>query len=299
MARSLSYSIIALLAVPLMAQAIDESKPRYSFKIAATPATNTGRQENNAAVSVGFEYSRPLGKGEVFAVLEWRDFMSHTYLDESIYSPYTDKDKVITLGEKTGYTPSGDRGYITRYARYSTNPDLWPYEGSRGMIASDLRFDSIDTRRAVLEGVTLKLAYRYRLDALPVVGRLGLQGGLILNNLKASEYSNGSVHVLDYRAVIGQNSLAASEINAPLPASAGRLYSEYWMEQPNETKLMPGAFVGVRKLYTDTVFFEFNLAMLGHTDLKYVPFAYTGEAPRVVSSSKTKTVMEFVAGMRF
>ena len=293
----LAAPVVALLAMPVAAQAINESSPRVSFKIGATPAINQDRQERNAAAMIGVEYSHPFWKGEFFVSGEMRTFIAN-HFEATQFSPF-DWDTAV-YGDKTGYAPTsaanpnGDRGWITAFTR---NPNSTP---SPNMIASDMRFDSVDMRRALLDGASAKLAYRYRTDSLPLIGSLGLQGGLTLSYLTAWEYTNGAIHVLSSRQYNGQNNLASGVLanDARLDAY-GRLGNEYFITQEKSTEIKPGAFIGIRKLIKDNLFFELNLTMLGYTDITYVPYSYSGQDPHFVKSSKTKTVVEFIGGMRF
>jgi len=77
------------------------------------------------------------------------------------------------------------------------------------------------------------------------------------------------------------------------------LGNEYFYINSAEKKILPGVFVGARKLLTNTLFFEINISMLGYTELNYVPFSYTGEAAHWDSGTKMKTGLEFIAGLRF
>ena len=299
----LAAPVIALLAMPVAAQAINESSPRVSFTVGATPALNQDRQQRNASIMVGLEYSHPFGRGAFYVTGEWRSF-SATPFEATQFSPFDWDTATYADADRTGYAPTsainpeGKRGFITAFTRRPTADNT----GATNRIAPDMRFDSVDMRRALLDGVTAKLAYRYRTDSLPLIGSLGLQGGLVLSYLTAWEYSNGAIHVLDYRVYNGQNNLdpnAAPNPTDPRLDAYGRLGNEYFVTQEKETGIKPGAFIGVRKAVKDNLFFEMNLTMLGYTDITYVPYSYSGQDPHFVKSSKTKTVLEFIAGMRF
>jgi len=309
----LAAPIMALLVTPMEAQTINESTSRVSFKIGMAPALNPDSQQRRASQMVALEYSHPIWKGEFFVVGEWREFIANPH-EATLFSPFgwgeagTDGSQ-ITLGERTGYAPvstnasgwggynpDGKMGYITAFVRNPTSTPR-PY-----MIASDMRFDSVDMRKYQLDGVTAKLAYRYRTGSLPFVGSFGIQGGLTLSFLRSWEYADGAIHVLDYRDMTQNNRSTATYPEATtngLDQIGGRLFNEYFMEQESRTKLKPGAFIGIRKLFHDDYFMEVNLTMLGHTEVKYVPFAYSGKDPHFVESNKTKTVIEIIAGMRF
>jgi len=290
----LATPIMALLVTPMAAQTINESASRVSFKVGMAPALEQGRQERTASFLVGLEYSHPFWRGEFFFVGEWREFIA-TEHEATQFSPF-DWD-TANYREKTGYAPNGQRGYITAFTR-NPNPDA---VGIPNRIASDMRFDSVDMRRALLDGVTAKLAYRYRTDSLPLIGSIGLQGGLTLNYLTSREYASGAIHVLEFRDM-SQNAAntgwTADNPNLDAP-EYGRLHNEYFYEQNSRGKFVPGAFIGVRKLFNDTLFFEMNVSMLGHTEVNYVPYAYSGQPALIETSNKTKTVIEFIAGMRF
>jgi len=105
MAQSLSHSLIALLALPLAAQAVNESAPRFSFKMGTAPVIGTpGKQEARPSMLLAGEYSYPFWQGEFFATAEYRIFRANDY-------------EVTRFGKDTGYATdgSGRRGMITPY----------------------------------------------------------------------------------------------------------------------------------------------------------------------------------------
>lgn len=293
--RALLASVAFMtIALPVAAQKpINESSHRLSFKAGLTPVIgDEGKQQRRDSVVVSLEYSRPAWKGEFYAAAEWRDFVSHAY-EATQFSPF-EWDTAI-YKDKTGYTRTGDRGYITAFTRRSGlaagTPTLWP----------DMRFDSVDMRQNPLDGISAKIAYRHRTRSLPYIGSLGIQGGLTLSMLTGTQYADGAIHVLAFRDET-QNALSTStypSAEVPIPESYGRLDSEFFTKTHKDSKVLPGAFIGVRKLMTDNLTFEVNLTMLGHTELNYVPLSYSGQAAHWESSNKNKILLEFIAGIRF
>jgi hypothetical protein len=244
---------------------------------------------------LALEYSHPIPitMGEIFLTAEMRTFRT-TSFEATKFSPFVWETAEYT--NKTGYTPDGQRGYITAFTR---DPSANPLPN---MIAADMRFDSVDMRKNLLDGVTAKLGYRYRTPSFPIVGPIDLQGGLTMAYLTSQEQARGAIHVLDWRAYQGQNTAnAAWTANHPNldQAQYGRLYSDYFFEVNSETKMAFGGFVGARVFIWDDLYFEMNVATLGHAELNYVPVSYTGKDPYVETSNKTKIVLEFNIGMRF
>ena len=302
----LAATVVMLPATPVAAQSTNESIPRVSFKVGAAPALNPDRQKRRASALISLEYSHPFWKGEFFVAGEWRDFVAISH-ETTPFSPFDwgeagTNGRQVEYKQRTGYAPNGQTGYITAFIRNPTSAPR-PY-----MIASDMRFDSVDIRKAQLDGVTAKLAYRYRTEPLPFIGSIGIQGGLTLSYLSSWEHADGSIHVLNDR-YFSQNGANTSTYPNEVPAGMlDVLSNEYFTEQEKRTELKPGFFIGVRKLLPGDIFFEINLAMLGHTDVEYVPYSYSGKGTvspsgvvrgEFATSNKTKTVVEFIAGMRF
>ena|GEM_PF-1680850 len=294
---SLAALAFMTIAMPVLAQgSIREDGPRFSFKAGIAPVIgDVGNQQRRESAMVSLEYSHPFWKGEFFVAAEFRDFVSHAY-EVTPFSPFVDRGgEPVSYTERTGYASNGSRGYITAYARRSnSSPDPW-------MLWPDMRFDSVDMRTNPLDGGTAKIAYRYRTRSLPVVGSLGLQGGITLSLLTSIQYADGAIHVMDYRDE-SQNSVSTATYpypNSPGLDQFGRLDNEYYYLTNKDAKLMPGVFIGARKLLNDNLTFEVNFTMLGHTDLNYVPYSYTGQTAHWESSDKSKVLMEFIVGLRF
>jgi hypothetical protein len=295
--KTYSQALLAMAVfVPVAAQqrtkAIDESSARVSYKLGTAPTIgDLGKQQRRESVLLGLEFSQPFWKGEWFVVAELREYVSNAY-EVTQFSPF-DWDTAV-YKEKTGYASNGQRGYITAFTRNPNSTVPKP-----NAIASDMRFDSVDMRTNPLDGFVAKLAYRHRVESLPFVGNLGVQGGLILSYLTGKQYADGAIHILDYRNYT-QNSYQTSWTAEDSRLDAqGRVGNEYFHSQQGEKKILPGVFIGARKLLTDILFFEMNISVLGYTELDYVPFSYSGEAPHFESSTKMKTGIEFIAGLRF
>lgn len=293
--RALLAMAVIVPAVPLLAQVrkpINESSPRVSFKIGTAPTIgDIGNQQRRESMILGLEYSHPFGKGEFFAVAEMRDYVSNTY-EATQFSPFDWNTAVYH--EKTGYAPNGQRGYITAFTRNPASTVPWA-----NAIASDMRFDSVDMRQNPLNGAVAKLAYRYRVESLPFVGNLGVQAGLTLSYLTSKQYADGALHVLDYRDMTQNGASTNWTAENPALDAFGRLGNEYYYKTEAEQKFVPGFFIGARKLLTDTLFFEMNISVLGHANLNYVPFSYSGVPAHWESTTKMKTGLEFIAGLRF
>ena len=296
MARSLSHSLIALLTVPLAAQAVDNSYSRVSFFVGTAPAIgDSGLLRVRESALIGLEYSHPVWRGEAFATVEWRSFRSRR-VEVTQYSPRDEKGNTIfTDASKSGYAGVGSttRGYITAFIRDPTPGRPFPNGPS-----PDMRFDSIHTAKNDLNGGTAKLAYRHHMES-PYIGKWAIQGGLTIAFLKAAEWSNGDIHVLSYRDFSQNNVNTAWNSEDARLNAYGRLFNDVFFEDHTEIKTLPGAFVGVRFFINDNLFFESNIAALGHSSLSYVPTAYTGQPGFVESSNKVRTVWEFNAGLRF
>ena len=303
---SLSHPLIALLALPLAAQAVDNSYPRVSFIVGSAPAIgNSGKLMVRESMLIGLEATCPVWKGEVLVSAEWRTFRSRNREITQFSDRYGDdgKDDLTTLrgttiftdGNRTGWTPAGGRGYITAFTR-----DTRTSASRRNGIASDMRFDSVHMAKNDLEGGTAKLGFRCYMDS-SYVGKWGVHGGLTINFLNSSEWATGTIHVLDYRRYEGQNTVSTSltDDNPQLGNNYGRLYNEYIWSDHTEKKIVPGVFAGVRLFVNDNCYFETNIATLGHASPTYVPLAYTGQPGHIESSNGTRVVWEFVAGMRF
>ncbi|MDR2697962.1 MAG: hypothetical protein LBB40_05755 [Holophagales bacterium] len=281
MTRYLFSPFLALFVMPLVAQAMDESSPRFSFKYGTTPTIGTqGYQNDRVGLLFGGEFSYPVWKGELFLGAEYRVFRAMDY-------------EVTRFGDEAGYsTADGTRGMITPYVR---DPNSTPVPN---MIWPDSRFDSADIRQSQLEGLTFKLAYRHSVGKIPYVGNTGLQCGLILNLLNSVQNATGSINVLVYRNV-SQNA-APTALTAHSDLSAyGRLSNESFYLENQAKKLLPGLFVGTRSMLTDNFSFELNLSVLGHAEVNYVPSSYTGMSAHTETSNHYKTVLEFIAGFRF
>jgi hypothetical protein len=300
MARSLSHSLIALLALPLAAQTIDHSYPRVSIFYGTAPAIgDSGLQKVRESVLIGLEYSHPIWKGQVSAAVEWRSFRSRNH-EVTRFSPRKADGTTLLDGDpgavKTGYAKDGQTGYITAFTRY---PGASPYTGIENAIASDMRFDSIHMAKYDVDGGTSKIAYR-QFFKLPFIGDLGVHAGLTINFLTGAEYTTGDIHVLAYRQYSGQNNLTSSiTSDDPRLDAYGRLFNEPFYKDNTDMKILPGAFAGARAFVNDNFFFETNIVMVSYSQPVYMPYAYTGKDPYVESSTKSKVVWEFNAGFRF
>jgi len=306
MAQSLSHSLIALLALPLAAQAVDNTYPRVSMFLGTAPTIgDSGLQKVRESVLIGLEYSHPVWKGQVSAAVEWRQFRSRNH-EITQFSPRKADGTTLLDGEqgalRTGYGKNSRgeivNGYITAFARNPATNTPRP-----NGIASDMRFDSVHMAKYDINGGTSKLAYR-QFFKVPYIDELGVHGGLTINFLTTAEASTGSVVVLDFRN-FGQNSMTpgwtADNFN---PAQGGdprygRLGGDFWYQDNTEMKIQPGAFVGVRAFANDNLFFETNFVLLSYSNPVYRPLAYTGKPGYVESVSATKMVWEFLAGIRF
>jgi len=302
MARSLSYPIIALLALPLAAQTVDNSYPRVSLFYGTAPTIgSSGLQKVRESVLIGLEYSHPVWKGQVSFAAEWRQFRSRNH-EVTQFSPRKADGTTLLDGDpgavRTGYTKDGQRGYITAFTR---NPI--PNASTGLSIASDMRFDSVHMAKYDLDGGTTKLSYR-QFFPVPLIGQIGVHGGLTINFLTAAEYATGSIIILNTRS-FSQNSMntswTADNFNANQGGAAqwGRLGGNFFFEDNKEIKVLPGAYVGVRAFVKDNYFFETNLALLTHAQPVYVPQAYTGQPGHLDSGTKAKVVWEFLFGIRF
>jgi hypothetical protein len=261
-----------MLSVPLVAQAANEFSPRFSLKMGATPVIgDMGKQGTRMAIMLAAEQSYPIWKGEAFATGEYRVFYS--------------KDQEATQFG-VGYAEGGMEGIITKYV---INP-------TTGVPAPDGRFDSVDLRKNNLEGVTSKIGYRFQFSDMPFIGKLDLQGGLTLGFLKSSQDTSSNIWVLEYRD-FAQNSVMIMPPMFPEPTS--RLGRESFLATHQTSKFSPGAFIGARSLLTDEMFFEINLSLLGHAEINYVPFSYTGKPAHTETANRFKAVLEFTAGLRF
>jgi len=307
MARSLSYSLIAMLSLPLAAQAVDNSYPRVSFIVGTAPAIgSSGKLMVRESMLIGLEATCPVWRGEVFASGEWRTFRSRVREITQFSDRYPDgpnKGTVITTPENmTGWTPYHERGYITMFTR-----DPRTTAGiTTGGITSDMRFDSIHTAKNDLDGGSAKLGFRYYMDS-SYIGKWGVHGGLTISFLNSSEWATGSIHVLAYRDYTRQEALAstwADDSDQMNPAKNGgrdygRLYNEYIWSDYTEKKIMPGVFAGIRLFLNDNFYFETSIATLGHASPTYVPLAYTGKDAHIESTNGTRVIWEFVTGIRF
>jgi len=288
---------LALLAVPLAAQTVDNSYPRVSFFVGTSPAIgDSGLLRVRESVQVGLEYSHPIWKGEVYVAAEWRTFRSRN-AEVTQFSP-RNADGTAMIGNesaKSGYAGIGSttRGYITAFTRDPTPGRPYP-----NGIAVDMRFDSVHMAKNDLRGGSSKLAYRHHMES-PYIGNWSLQGGLTISFLTASEWANGDIHVLSNREFSQNNVNTAWNSDDARLNAYGRLFNDVFFQDNSEIKVLPGAFIGTRFLLNDNLFFETNITMLGHASLTYVPTAYTGQAGYVESSTKMRTVWEFNAGLRF
>jgi len=303
MALSLSHSLIALLALPLAAQAVDNSYHRVSLFVGTAPTIgDSGKLMVRESMLVGLEATYPIWKGEVFGAAEWRAFRSR---DREItqFSPRNadGTTKTDDASARSGFTPNGQTGYITMFTRDPRTSVVRP-----GGIAVDMRFDSVHMAKNDLDGGTAKLGFRYHMDS-SFIGKWGVHGGLTVSFLNSSEWATGGIHVLDYRRYDGQNSLNtgwtddSDQLNPDKNGgnNYGRLYNEYIYNDYTEKKIMPGVFAGVRLFINDNCYFETNIATLGHASPTYVPLAYTGKPGHIESSDGTRILWEFVAGIRF
>jgi len=298
MARSLSHSLIALLALPLAAQAVDNSYPRVSMFYGTAPTIGTkGAHQVRESMLVGLEYSHPVWRGEAFGAVEWRDFRS-IWREVTQFSPRDNRGNTIQEDKnKTGYAGVGNstRGYITAFTRRPNYPD-------DRSIASDMRFDSVHMSKCDLGGGSAKVAYRQYFKA-PFVGQVGVQGGLTVNFLTSAEWARADIHVLSFRSYDPQNTTPNSNwtsenpnLDAPV---YGRLFNDRVFQDNKEIKVLPGIFAGARFFINDNFFFETNITTLGYTALEYVPTAYTGKEGYVEQTDRTKVVWEFNVGFRF
>jgi hypothetical protein len=268
---------------------------------------DSGLQKVRETVLIGLEYSHPVWKGQVFGAAEWRSFRSVKH-EVTQFSPRKADGSTLLDGEagavRTGYAGIGsNRGYITAHAVYQGTPP----GGIEGAPWSDMRYDSVHMAKYDIDGGSSRLGYR-QFFKVPFVGELGIHGGLTINFLRASEYAQGDIHVLDrrdYRQNQFQTAYTSDDprLDNPGPNNDGsygrRLFNEPIYQANSEMKIQPGFFIGARGFVNDNFFFETNIVMLSYSQPVYVPTSYTGKEPYVESSAKSKMVWEFNAGFRF
>jgi hypothetical protein len=330
MARSLSYPLIALLALPLASQAVDNTYPRVSvFYGTASTLGDSGNQKVRESVHIGLEYSHPVWKGHVFATAEWRTFRSRNR-EVTQFSP-RQEDGTHMVGDayKSGYAGvgSGQRGYITAFTRSpftigqrtptqaqlvamfpgtiaadwpTTNPPLQHLRDYG--IMHDGRFDSVHMAKNDIGGGSSRIGYRHPLN-VPLLGEIGLQGGLTFSFFTTEEFAAGDIHVLDGRDWQQNLYRTAYTSDNPLldniPGLSKRLYNDVFYQMNKDNSMLPGAFLGARWNVNDNFYFETNFVFLGVSEPTYVPTAYTGGEAFVDSSTSMKMVWEFNAGFRF
>lgn len=132
--------------------------------------------------------------------------------------------------------------------------------------------NAVDIRKDQLEGMALNFGYRQRLGATS----WAWQAGAGLNFLRATQ------------DVYGQFTWGSGT-----PSREGLNY------QPRKTSVKPGIFGGVHANFTDSFFFEANLAYLAYERPEYQPRTYTNKPASVDSVSETKVVLDLSIGFRF
>lgn len=66
----------------------------------------------------------------------------------------------------------------------------------------------------------------------------------------------------------------------------------------NASKLLPGAYIGMGRDFSDIFRFEMNLRTTGFNDVRYRPFTTTGTAPRYDEKTRSGFVVEFALGVK-
>lgn len=248
--RGLAFA--AVLACPLCAQ----SPWGFGAKFGVAPTLGTpGEQRNRGSVLCAVQGERRLaGRGTVYAELNYRYFRSINF-------------EATRFGN--GMAPDGTAGQITK----------WAFDPSAGLPRADGRYDSVDIRKNLLEGMGLQMGYRHPL------GRSiwSLQAGLSLNALKSTQEVIGSLKVVKNREAATPTVLA----------------SEAMLFSLSKSSLRPGCFAGLRGDLGTNLFAECNLSLAGYSEVNYLPSSYTGRPAATESRNRTKTSLEFNAGLRF
>jgi len=249
---SRSLALATMLACSLSAQ----SPWGFGFKFGVAPTVGTpGEQRNRGSVLCAVQGERRLGgPGTVFAELNYRYFRSVNF-------------EATRFG--AGFAPDGTPGQITK----------WAFDPAAGLPRADGRYDSVDIRKNLLEGMGLQVGYRHPL------GRSiwSLQAGVSLNALRSTQEVIGSLKVVRNR-----------EASTPTV-----LASEGMLKSLSKSSLRPGCFAGLRGDLVTNLFVECNLSLAGYSEVNYVPASYTGRPAATESRNRTKTSLEFNAGLRF
>ncbi|BDU74771.1 hypothetical protein [Mesoterricola silvestris] len=249
---SRSLALAAMLACSLSAQ----SPWGFGAKFGVAPTVGTpGEQRNRGSVLCAFQGERRLaGRGTVFAELTYRYYRSVQF-------------EATRFG--TGFAPDGTAGQITK----------WAFDTAAGLPRADGRYDSVDIRKSMLEGMGLQVGYRHPL------GRSiwSLQAGVALNALKSTQEVIGSLKVVRNREAATPTVLA----------------TEGMLQSVSTSSLRPGCFTGVRGDLASNLFVECNLSLATFAEVNYLPSSYTGRPAATESRNRTKTSLEFNAGLRF
>ncbi len=249
---SRSLALAAILAGSLGAQ----SPWGFGAKFGVAPTVGTpGEQRNRGSVLCAVQGERRLGgRGLVFVELNYRYFRSVQF-------------EATRFG--AGFAPGGAAGQITR----------WAFDASAGLPRADGRYDSVDIRKNLLEGMGLQAGYRH-----PLARSLwSLQAGVSLNALKSTQEVIGSLKVVRNREAATPTVLA----------------TENMLLDVSKSSLRPGCFAGLRADLDAHLFMECNLNLAGYSEVNYLPASYTGRPAASESRNRTKASLEFNAGLRF
>lgn len=247
-----SLALAAVLGLPLCAQ----SPWALGIKFGVAPTVGTpGEQRTRGSVLAGLqgEY-RVAGLGILYGELNYRNFRAYNF-------------EATRFG--VGYAPNGTVGEITQ----------WAFDAVAGLPRADGRYDSVDLRKNLLEGMGLNLGYRLPLGQ----GIWSVQGGLTLSVLKSTQEVIGSLHVVQNRTA----------------AKPTVLSTENMLVTRSKSSLRPGFFGGLRAELGANLFVESNLSFLGYSEVNYLPFSYTGKPATTEARGHMKAVLELNAGLKF
>jgi hypothetical protein len=145
-------------------------------------------------------------------------------------------------------------------------------------------YGSADMRKNRFQGFNLRVGYGNQL-----AGSWDWQAGLALENYTAREEVSGTLYPI---------TAATATTGIPNTNAAGKPYYESLAYVNQKTKMGLGAFAGVSTRLNDEIRLEFNLRSVGYTQLKYMPFTYTGQAATTLETTRRGFALEVSLGMK-
>lgn len=258
-------------ALTLPARAEDLSDFTLKLRAGGVSGSITQQSLGRRATGFGLEWTRPMGGGRFTTELTYENVNGYrretTAFGPAYYTANQNPQSPSTVTRT--YTPAGS----TRAYDLLIRPE-----------------DSLQGESEVFRGFGLRLGYT---AALPFEWAKGWdwQAGLTLDRRETH-------HEIFMTLVPGYYDDHHEFQVIPPQGYGDPSYYEGANYAKNFNKLLPGAYVGVSRNFSDIFRVEMNLRHSGFNDVRYRPFTTTGTAPRYEEKTRSGFVVELALGVK-